>query len=126
MIQLEFQIFRLNYGPGGGTGRRRKKAVDTAIEYTLKLSSALRVYNLSHALHDVLCAVAKLENEKGFATIPTVCGGLACTYQCVMQHLFKNAELFIFDESYKPRRIQLSTDGLRLLHKIKTRISRHE
>ena len=126
MIQLEFVAWRSLFRNAVAGLRRKPKPVPAAIDYTLRLSSALRVYNLTHAIHDVLCAVAKLEVEDGHATIPAICHRLSCTYQCVMQHFLKNPELFARDSAHKPARYRLTPEGVRLLVKIKTRISKHE
>lgn len=126
MIQLEFAAFQKLFRTAAGMVRRKPRPAPAAIDYTLRLSSALRCYNLTHAIHDVLCAVAKLEVEHGHATIPAICHRLSCTYQCVMQHFLKNPELFIAEGDEKPRRYRLTAEGIRLLGKIKTRIERHE
>jgi predicted transcriptional regulator len=125
MIQLEFASFRNLFRSAVEACKRRPpKQATSAIDYTLRLSAALRIYNLTHAIHDVMCAVAKLESEKGHATIPSICLRLACTYQAVMQHFIKNPDIFLRDERHKPARYTLTPEGIRLLHKIKTRISK--
>ena len=124
MIQLEFQTIRTMFAAAGAMLRRpQTKAAPSAINYTLKLSAALRIYNLTHQLHDVLCAVAKQESERGYATIPSVTMELACTYNNVSLHLLRNADMFLEDASHKPRRLRLSPEALRLMHKIKRRTS---
>lgn len=125
MIQLEFQTIRTMFAAAGAMLRRPlpKATQVSAINYTLKLSAALRVYNLTHQLHDVLCAVAKQESERGYATIPSVTMELACTYNNVSLHLLRNADMFLEDASHKPRRLRLSPEALRLMHKIKRRTS---
>ena len=125
MIQLEFPKVRGWFAGAVAVCRRKPAAAKhSAIDYTLRLSATLRIYNLSHSVHDVMCAVAKLQVEQGHATIPSICLRLACTYQAVMQHFLKNPDIFIRDESHKPARYVLSAEGIRLLHKIKTRISK--
>lgn len=125
MIQMEFQEFTgIFSAPGAGCGRVRA-AADTAIDYTVRLSGALRVFALTHALHDVLSAVAKLEALHGHATIPGVAARLFCTYQCVVMHLHRNAELFEIEDA-SPRRVRLSAESIRLLVKLKQRTRRHE
>lgn len=123
MVQLEFQSFRTMFA-GGVLLRRRVRAKASAIDYTLRLSAALRVYNLTHPLHDVLCAVVKLEARDGYATIPGVTLELACTYMNVALHLTRNPSLFVEDSSAKPRRLRLSSEAIELLGKIKRRIAR--
>lgn len=127
MIQLEFPKFRQWFAAGVAACTRRRavaQAPTSAMDYTLRLSATLRIYNLSHSVHDVMCAVAKLQAETGHATIPAICLRLACTYQAVMQHFLKNPDIFVRDESHKPARYTLSDEGIRLLHKVKSRVSK--
>jgi hypothetical protein len=127
MIQLEFPPIRQWFAAGVAAIRQRRApaaAPTNAIDYTLRLSATLRIYNLSHAVHDVMCAVAKLQSEGGHATIPAICLRLACTYQAVMQHFMKNPDIFLRDERHKPARYTLSDEGIKLLHKVKTRVSK--
>jgi hypothetical protein len=123
MVQTEFVIFKTFFN-SVMTKIRRQPSPTTAMDYTLRLSATLRVYNLSHSVHDVMCAVVKLQAETGHATIPAICVRLACTYQAVMQHFLKNPDIFIRDESHKPARYTLSDEGIRLLNKVKTRVSK--
>jgi hypothetical protein len=128
MIQLEFPPFRQWFVAGVAAIRRTRALpppqATNAMDYTLRLSATLRIYNLSHSVHDVMCAVAKLQSEGGHATIPAICLRLACTYQAVMQHFMKNPDIFVRDEAHKPARYTLSDEGIRLLHKVKTRVSK--
>ena len=123
MVQLEFHAFRSMFA-GGVLLRRRVRAKTSAIDYTLRLSAALRVYALTHQLHDVLCAVLKLEARDGHATIPGITLELACSYMNVSLHLLRNPGLFIEDATVKPRRVRLSPEAIELLGKIKRRIAR--
>lgn len=122
MIQLEFPIIRSLFRACRVLRPPRRERL--AIDYTLRLSAALRVLALNHAIHDVLCAVAKLQSEQGYATIPAVCLRLSCTYQAVMQHFLKNPDLFLRDERHKPARYTLTPEAIRLLAKIKHRLDR--
>lgn len=104
--------------------RKRPDTKLPVIDYTIRLSAALRAYNLTHPLHDVLAATAKLQTTQGHATIPTIMAALCCTYQNVAQHLLKSPDLFHIDNNASPRRITLSTEAITLLQKIKIRTSR--
>ena len=127
MIQLEFQMIRAHF-PGGDRPavRLRVRTTGSAIDYTIRLSAALRVVNLTHSLYDVMCAVAALEMRDGHATIPQVHLRLACTYNNVQLHLLRNQELFMELPDHKPRRFRLSPEAIKLMGKIKKRIARHE
>lgn len=123
MIQLEFAPIRRWFAATVAVCRRRPPpAKQNAIDYTLRLAGALRVFNMTHQVHDVLCAVAKLENERGFATIPQICYELSCTYQNVVQHLMKNPDWFLCDEQAKPRQYRLAPEAIRILAKVQKRI----
>lgn len=124
MRQMEFPTFREMFA--GAMGLLRRPVVRpkrSAIDYTLKLSAALRVCNLTHQLHDVMCAVVKAEVERGFATIPGIVCEISCSYQNVDIHLRRNEELFLVDDG-KPKRVRLSAEGAALMRKIKRRIER--
>lgn len=123
MIQLEFAAIRGMFACAGKI-QRKVAAKASAIEYTLRLSAALRVYNLTHQLHDVLCAVLLQESQVGYATIPRITQQLGCSYMNIQLHLSRNPGLFIEDSTAKPRRVRLSPEAIGLMRKIKTRISR--
>lgn len=119
MIQLIFHHMRDYFS---ATSKPRLPKVRTEIDHTLKLATALRVYGLTHQVHDVLCAVAKLQSARGYATIPTVCQELSCTYQNVNQHLIKNPDWFLVDKDAQPRRYTLSPEAIRVMAKVQKRI----
>ena len=98
----------------------------SAIDYTLRLAGALRRHCLSHALHDVLAAVAKLETTDGHATIPGVALRLGCTFQAVTLHVYRNPGLFRVSENAVPRQVRLSQESVDLLARIKERTHSHE
>jgi hypothetical protein len=128
MIQLEFETIREIF-PNDHTRLRLRLRVrkgTKAIDYTIRLSSALRVVNLTHPLYDVLCAVAALQIRSGHATIPQVFALLGCTYYNVCLHILRNPELFDEIEGSKPRAFVLTPAAIELMGKIKRRIQRHE
>lgn len=134
MIQLEFDsLVRVFHSVLGGVVKRCRPVKGkpesggaglSSIDYTLRLSSALRTLNLTHALHDVLSAVAKLEIVDGHATIAGVALRLGCTFQAVHLHLYRNPDLFRVVEGL-PRQLRLSEASVKLLARIKER-TRHE
>ena len=93
-----------------------------AYDYTVSLAAALKFHNLTHSIYNVMIALVRIESAQGFATIPRVCLDLSCTYQCVMQHFMKNPELFVFDDTLKPRRYRLTPAAIQLLAEIKSRV----
>lgn len=101
-------------------GRRRV----TALDYTVRLSAALRVVNLTHALYDVLAAVARMEVEVGSATVAGVALRLCCSYENVKQHLARNRELFRIEEAFPARHVRLTAESLALMMRIKERSRR--
>lgn len=119
MIQLIFQQMANLFGHAKPKKLPRPR---TEIDHTLRLATALRVYGLTHQVHDVLCAVAKLQAERGHATIPAVCLELSCTYQNVNQHLIKNPDWFLVDKDAQPRRYTLSPEAIRVMAKVQKRI----
>lgn len=126
-MQLEFEVIRRAFAGCVAVLRRRRTPPrqTSAMEYTLKLSAALRVHNLTHQLHDVLCAVAKLEAKDGHATKSGIALALACTYHNVVKHIERNPDLFdLVPGEAKPTRYCLSAEGLRLLGKVQTRVHR--
>lgn len=99
----------------------------SAMEYSTRLSEALRVHQLNHATHDILCAVGKLEARNGHATIPGVALCLGCAFQNIYSHVSRNESYYTIEEcGGGPRKLRLSSTALRLLGKIKDRTSNHE
>lgn len=125
MIQTEFP-FVPDMLKAAESYCKKRMAPDTknAINYTLRLGAALRILNLTHAVHDVMCAVAALQNAQGFATIPKCQQQLHCTYQAVAQHFLKNPEIFHRDDSHNPSRYTLTPVGIEVMGKIRYRMRR--
>lgn len=100
----------------------------TRHEYSIALAASLRRFALTHALYDVLLAVAHFEERKQpdsppqFATIPLLMFKLSCTYQNIAQHLLKSPDLFQIDGNASPRQITLSTAGKSLLRDVAERV----
>lgn len=93
------------------------------IDHAVATAAALRQLNLTHATHDVLCAVAKFQAAGTTATVPGLAIHLRCSFQNVMQQISGYPELFDAQTAAEcrrlpVRRITLSVEGLALLHQI--------
>jgi hypothetical protein len=93
-------------------------------DYAVALSNALRRFQLTHPLYDVMCAVAKIEATNGHATSSKVADALGCTSKNVHLHLFRNEGLFIKGWDAGQHRINLSPESVRLLRDVQQRVDR--
>lgn len=98
----------------------------TVIDHTVAAAAALRQLSLTHATHDVLCAVAKLEAAHGMATIPGVAILLRCSFQNVSQQVDAYGELFVIQSARQERRLPvrrltLSPAGIALMAQIQAK-----
>ena len=126
-MQLEFHSKHpeLGFPPGCSRVRLRTRRETNAIEYVLRLSKALRRFNLTHQVYDVLAAAVKLQAAHGYATKPAICEEIGCTYNTVVLHFFRNPGWFrevVGDD--KPARYELTPDALKLMARIKNRVEK--
>jgi hypothetical protein len=128
--QLEFEIVAAIGSPEGFLKKvqaRRRKGLNP-LEYSVKLSNALRWKQLTHAVYDVLACVAAFQaSGDGFATYPRVVRALGCTFENVRIHVSRNPELFQVAEALKGepvRRLTLTGEAVGLLRAIKGRIDK--
>jgi hypothetical protein len=62
--------------------------------YTIGLAAALKSEALTHALFNLLTAVARSQAARGYATIPQVAIALGVSFNSVHIHLHKSPDLF--------------------------------
>jgi hypothetical protein len=91
--------------------------------HTIALARALRTVQISHALHDLLAAVAVAMDNAGSASISKLSIDLGVSFEAVRVMLAVNEDLIEqVSDGTKPRGYQrqyrLTADGLALLSKI--------
>lgn len=124
--QMEFEVCRAIAGCVALLKRRReKKRGMNPMAYTVALSAALRVHNLTHPIYDILACVAKFQaSGDRYATYPRITMALGCTYNNVYIHISRNPDFFRVDLAFTPSRVMLEPRAIELLGRIKERIDR--
>jgi hypothetical protein len=95
-----------------------------ATDYTIGLAAALKAENLTHAQHNLMVAVARAQESRGFATTPQVSLELGVSFNAVRQHLLKTPDLFEVRKS-AINQLTLTGEAVQLLHRVSEKAKRY-
>ena len=109
--------------------RRDREGISIA-SYTVGLAAALKSEALTHALFNLLTAVARSQAARGDATIPQVAIALGVSFNSVHIHLHKSPDLFEvrrgeIKDGGTLNRITLSAEAIPLLVTVNKRAKKY-